>query len=262
MEHKKENWAAGDSYERYMGRWSWQAAQHFVKWLAVEPHQFWLDVGCGTGALTRAVVKIAAPQTVFALDPSVDFVKYARQRTEKAHFLAADALSIALRDNTFDAVVSGLALNFIPQPAQALRDMRRVVKPDGLVAAYVWDYAGKMEFLRYFWDAAIELDANAAPFDQAKRFPICQPDPLRQLWTEAGFRNVRIEPLDVATVFANFEDYWEPFMLGNFPAPKYVAALADVERNNLRDAVRAVLPFEADWSIHLISRVWAVRGYR
>ncbi len=258
----KERWAAGDAYEHFMGRWSWEVAQRFLTWLDIQPRQNWLDVGCGTGALTRAIAKFAAPHMVVGLDPSVDFVRYASQQTGEASFLASDGSAIALPAAAFDAVVSGLALNFIPQPAQALLDMRRVVKPDGRVAAYVWDYAGKMEFLRYFWDAAVRLDANAAPLHEGNRFPICQPDVLRQLWQEAGFRNVRVDALDVPTVFANFEAYWQPFTLGNFPAPKYAMGLADAQRNTLRGVVQSVLPVAADGSIHLIARVWAVCGQR
>lgn len=256
-----EQWAAGEVYEHFMGRWSREIASAFLEWLPHEAKQIWLDVGCGTGALATTIIASTHPQMVVGLDPSFDFVRYANHQTIEASFLVADASFLAIRNQIFDRVVSGLALNFMPRPEQALMEMRRVVKPGGVVAAYVWDYAGKMEFLRYFWDAALELDEKADLFHEGKRFPICQPEPLQQLWQQAGFHDIAVEGLDIPTIFENFESYWHPFTLGNFPAPKYVSSLDGRQRGNLRERVRASVPTESDGSIHLIARAWAVRGY-
>jgi SAM-dependent methyltransferase len=257
-----EHWAAGDAYEQFMGRWSWAVAARFLEWLNFAPGQHWLDVGCGTGALTRAIAAFTQPQAMVGLDPSWDFVQYAKQQTTEASFLVAEGGALAIGSETFDAVISGLALNFIPQPEQAITDMHRVVKPGGVVAAYVWDYAGKMEFLRYFWDAAVALDASAASLHEGKRFPICQSEPLRQLWQGAGFNTISVDALDIRTQFDSFESYWHPFTLGNFPAPQYVLSLDETQRNRFRDRLHTVIPTEDDGSIHLTARVWAVRGYR
>jgi len=257
-----EHWAAGDAYEQFMGRWSWNVAARFLEWLNRASNQRWLDVGCGTGALTRAISAVAEPRTVVGIDPSFGFVQFANQQPNKASYLAADAGALPVVDEAFDAVVSGLALNFMPEPHQALLEMRRVVKQDGLVAAYVWDYAGKMEYLRYFWDAAVELDAKAGALHEGRRFPICQPEPLNQLWQSAGLNNVKVDALEIPTVFDTFESYWKPFTQGRFPAPNYVSSLDETQRGDLRDRLCTALPTASDGSIHLTARVWGVRGYR
>lgn len=257
-----EHWAAGDAYEQFMGRWSWAGAVRFLEWLNREPDQRWLDVGCGTGALTRAIAEFTQPQSIVGLDPSWAFVRYARQHLSETFFLVADGSALAMKSGMFDAVISGLSLNFMPQPQQALADMRRVTRPGGVVAAYVWDYAGKMEFLRYFWDAAVALDASAAALHEGRRFLICQPEPLRQLWQGAGLHAVSVEAIDIHTPFDDFESYWQPFTLGHFPAPHYVSSLGDMRANRLRDHLRTRIPVQDDGSIHLIARIWAVRGYR
>jgi len=257
-----EHWAAGDAYEQFMGRWSRAVAVRFLEWLNRAPDQRWLDIGCGTGALTRAIAAFTQPQRLVGLDPSWAFVRYASQHLPEASFLVTDGSALAMKSEMFDAVISGLSLNFMPRPQQALADMRRVTRPDGVVAAYVWDYAGKMEFLRYFWDAAVELDANAAALHEGRRFPVCQPEPLRQLWQDAGLHTISVEALDIHTLFDDFESYWQPFTLGHFPAPHYVSSLDGRQANRLRDHLRASIPIQENGSIHLIARVWAVRGYR
>jgi SAM-dependent methyltransferase len=260
MAHQLEHWAAGAVYEQFMGRWSEAVAQQFLAWLNVPAQQTWLDVGCGTGALTRAIIQAAQPAAVVGLDASLDFVRYASQHIHAARFLVADGRALALSAQSADACVSGLALNFMPQPDYALLDMRRVVKPGGRVAAYVWDYAGRMEFLRHFWDAAVALDAAAAPLHEGQRFPICQPDALRQLWQQAGLQHVMVDPIDIPTVFPSFETYWQSFSLGNFPAPKYAASLNEMQRQQLREQLAGAVPVAADGTVHLIARVWAVQG--
>ena len=162
----------------------------------------------------------------------------------------------------YDAAVSGLALNFIPQPDQAVSEMTRVVKPDGIVAAYVWDYAGKMQLMRHFWNAATALDPLARELDEGHRFPICQPNPLRALFQNAGLRDVEVRPIEIATDFRDFDDYWTPFLGGQGPAPSYTMSLNAEQRSALRERIRAGLPFAVDGSIPLMARAWAVRGFR
>ena len=138
--------------------------------------------------------------------------------------------------------------------------MARAVRPRGVVAAYVWDYAGKMELMRYFWDAAIELDRAAFELDEGRRFPLCQPGPLTALFTQAGLRDVQVRSIDVPTRFRDFDDYWTPFLGGQAPAPGYAMSLNEERRGALRDRIRAKLPIASDGSIELIARAWAVRG--
>jgi SAM-dependent methyltransferase len=261
---RTEVWASGDAYEPYVGRWSRLVAREFLDWLALPPGRRWLDVGCGTGALSQIVLERAAPAEVAGVDPSEGYVGYARARTAdaRASFRVGDAQALPGPDASFDAVVSGLVLNFVPDPTRAAAEMRRVVRPGGLVGAYVWDYAGEMQLMRYFWDAAGALDPAARGLDEGRRFPVCRPEPLADLFRAAGLRDVEARAVDVPTVFRDFDDYWSPFLGGQAPAPGYCMSLPDDRRAALRERIRGALPSRSDGGIHLIARAWAVRGRR
>jgi SAM-dependent methyltransferase len=257
-----EVWAAGSAYEPYVGRWSRLVARDFIEWLALPPNSRWLDVGCGTGALTQEILARAAPAAVVGLDASDGFLAYARARTQdgRIRFERGDAQSLSFRDGEFDAVVSGLVLNFLARSDQALSEMLRVLRPRGTAAVYVWDYAGEMQLMRHFWDAAVSLDPLAEMLDEGRRFPICKPDRLIALFKECGFAQTECHVLDVPTVFENFDDYWSPFLGGQGPAPTYACALSQTQREALRERLRATLPAERDGSIRLTGRAFAVRG--
>ena len=257
-----EVWTSDRSYETYIGRWSRLVAPRFLGWLPARPGSAWCDVGCGTGALTHAILASQAPGRMLAVDPSEVYLAAARDGTTDPSFTAAagSATAIPAGDGEFDRVVSGLVLNFVPQPDAALAEMRRVARPGGLVGAYVWDYAEGMQLIRMFWDAASELDPAAAPLDEGRRFPLCRPDPLRALFAAAGLADVDVAPIDVPTVFAGFDDLWGPFLGGQGPAPGYCASLSEDGRNALRDRLRALLPAQPDGTIPLRARAWAVRG--
>ena len=160
----------------------------------------------------------------------------------------------------FDAAVMALVIHFVPDPAKGVKEMTRVVCPSGLVAAYVWDYARKMELMRYFWDAAVELNPKAADLDEGRRFQICKPDRLEALFRAAGLREVETTTIDVPTVFSDFDDYWSPFLGGQAPAPGYNMSLTEAERAALRELLHRRLPIRPDGSIHLVARAWAVKG--
>jgi SAM-dependent methyltransferase len=255
-------WAVGASYERFMGRWSRRAAAGFLTWLAPEPGGRWLDVGCGTGALTAAVLGAADPSQVAAVDTSAGFVAAARAVTTdpRAGFDVADARALPFGDDTFDVAASGLVLNFVPDPSAALAEIARVVRPGGTVAAYVWDYAEGMQLLRYLWDAATAVDPAAAALDEGPRFPLCHPQALAAAWTAAGLGDVGTAPVTVDARCTGFDDYWEPFLGGQGPAGSYVASLPEPRRRALADEVRRRLPVDADGSLPLTARAWAVRG--
>ena len=255
-------WTAGDAYEPYVGRWSRLVARDFLAWLEPTPSARWLDVGCGTGALTDSILGAASPAQVSSVDASADYVRYTRAGSldGRAVFLVADARALPLRPESVEAAVSGLVLNFVPQPEGAIAEMARVVRPGGNVAAYVWDYAGAMQLMRHFWDAAVELDAAAASLDEGRRFPLCRPDALEALWRGAGLLEVESRAIDVPTRFRSFEDYWSPFLGGQGPAPGYAMSLSAERRSLLRERIRARLPVGSDGSIDLIARAWAVRG--
>jgi SAM-dependent methyltransferase len=257
-----DSWAGGRTYDDYVGRWSRPVAREFVAWLDPQPGCRWLDVGCGTGALTEAVLLAAAPASVTGIDPSRDFVAYAaaRSRDPRADFRRGTATDIPLRDAAVDVVVSGLVLNFVSDRPAALHEMRRVTRRGGTVAAYVWDYAGEMQLMRYFWEAAIDRDAAAAAADEAARFDFCRPGPLRHFFVDAGLLAVEVAPIVVRTVFANFDDYWTPFLRASAPAPAYARSLDEDDRVALRESLRRRLPVGADGTIALHAGAWAVRG--
>ena len=258
----QETWASGAAYELYVGRWSRLVAREFLDWLAVAPGSRWLDVGCGTGALSQTILEISAPAHVKGIDRSDVHITYAQSHVQdqRASFDVGDAQALPDETARSDAAVSGLVLNFLPQPERAVREMARVVTPGGIVAAYVWDYAGKMQLMRHFWNAAVALDPDAFELDEGRRFPLCQPQPLRQLFHHAGLTQVDVRPIDIATDFQDFDDYWSPFLGGQGPAPGYAMALSDERRAALRERIRAGLPFAIDGSIPLVARAWAVRG--
>jgi SAM-dependent methyltransferase len=259
----KDSWASGDHYEPYVGRWSRLVAREFLKWLALPAGSQWLDVGCGTGALSQTILQFAEPAKIRGIDRSESFITFAREHVQdgRVQFEVGDAETLNVDSGTFDAAVSGLVLNFIPQPEQAVAEMVRATRSGGVVAAYIWDYAGRMQFMRHFWDAAAALDPNAVELDEGRRFPICQPDAFSQLFESTGLHSVEVRPVEVATVFRDFDDYWSPFLGGQGPAPSYLMSLSGERRTALRERIRAGLPFALDGSIPLVARAWAVRGY-
>jgi len=257
-----DRWVAGDAYETYMGRWSRRIAREFVRWLNPVSAGHWLEVGCGTGALTSAICDICQPASIVACDPSGSFVEHARKNLRDAHvsFVTAGADALPSRDGGFDAIVSGLVLNFLPDPGQAMTALRARLRPGGTIAAYVWDYADGMEFLRFFWEEAAAQATTAAGLDERKRFPLCSVPALESLFRSAGLAEVDTHGLKTPTDFTNFEDYWTPFLRGTGPAPSYAASLDPGNRELLRERLQQRLHTESDGSIVLTARAWAVRG--
>jgi SAM-dependent methyltransferase len=259
-----DRWATGDLYEPYVGRWSRVVAGEFLAWLGAPPSLDWLDIGCGTGALVEAIAERCHPRHLAGIDPSEAFLAFARQRLGpgRATLQQGDASDLSFPAATFDRVVSGLVLNFVPDPARAVAEMVRVARPGGEIALYVWDYAGRMQLMRHFWDAAVALDPRARDADEGRRFPICRPEALRGLLEAAMLTGVEVQALEIDTVFRDFDDYWTPFLGGQGPAPGYCMSLSEQARTRLRDTLRHSLVVQADGRIPLVARAWAVRGHR
>jgi SAM-dependent methyltransferase len=261
---KADTWAIGDLYQPFIGRWSRLVAPAFLGWLGLPAGKRWLDVGCGTGALSRTILEWSSPVSVHGIDPSQGYVTFAREKImdERITFSVGTIETLQLPGDSFDAVVSGLVLNFLPDPPRAIAEMKQLTRKGGTIAAYVWDYAEKMELLRYFWDAAAALDPAAVALDEGLRFPLCRPEPLKTLFTEAGLLSVDFRALDVSTRFESFDDFWAPFLGGQGPAPGYAMALSEARRALLRDRLRSELPISNDGSISLIARAWGIRGVK
>ena len=251
----------GAPYERYVGRWSRRVAPLFLDWLNQPPARRWLDVGCGTGALCEAILDRCAPASVTGVEPSEGFLQLARQNLgDRADLRQGSAAAIPLEAGSVDVVVSGLVLNFVPDPAAALAEMARVAAGGGTIAAYVWDYAGKMELMQHFWAAALELDPGVSGLVEGSRFPLCRPEALESLFAGAGLVEVAVRAIDIETPFASFDDYWQPFLGGQGPGPAYAMSLDGPARARLRDRLHEHLPAAADGSIALAARAWAIRG--
>ena len=264
MDAVKDRWAAGKLYEPYVGRWSRRVADVFLPWTRAPRRAAWLDVGCGTGALIERILATSSPRSVKGLDSSEAFLALADESIDdrRVSFALGDARQIPAPNDSFEVVVSGLVLNFVPEPAVAAAEIARVIKIGGVAAAYVWDYAGGMQMMRHFWNAAVALDPAAREKDEGRRFPLCTPEALRALWSHAGFRNVEVAAIDIETVFRDFDDYWTPFLGGQGPAPGYCMSLSEEGRERLRERLRYALPTAIDGSIPLYARVWAVQGRR
>lgn len=261
----KEAWKKGGSYEQYVGRWSRMVARIFLEWLTIPSGQTWGDVGCGTGALVESILAQCEPKSVVAIDSSEGFLAEARHRIsdERVRFEVADASALPWPNASCAATVSGLVLNFVPDPTAMVKEMLRVTQPGGKVAIYVWDYGGGMQMMRYFWDTALEVNPGDAALDEARRFPICQPEPLEALLRDAGLTSVAVRSIDVRTIFQDFDDFWLPFLGMQGPAPTYLASLNAETRDQIRDALEvrlATSSADGHGSIDLTARAWAVQG--
>ena len=262
MTHVRDQWAAGLTYEDFMGRWSRRLAPQFVSWLRSPRDVHWLDVGCGTGSLAHAICSHADPASVVGCDPANPFVEFAREHSRDARvsFVAAGVGSLPRRPGGYGSVTSLLALNFFPDSEAAVHEMRSIAAPQATVSACVWDYSDGMQFLRYFWDAAAAVDVAARELDEGNRFPLCRPDALTALFRGGGLSEVRCEPIEIATTFASFDDYWRPLLGGTGPAPSYVASLDADRRAILAGRLEETLGRGPGGTIVLTARAWAVRG--
>lgn len=246
-----------------MGRWSRRIAPPFLDWLGAPDGSDWLDIGCGTGALSAAILARCNPRSLISIDPSEDFVATARAsvRDRRVAFRVGDAQALAVEPASRDVVASALVFNFLPNREAALDEMRRVARAGATVGFYVWDYpGGGLEFVQAFWDAASALDFGARDLAEAGRFAFCTPQGLTDLMAGAGLMAIDCTAIEAPTVFSDFEDYWRPFTFGAGPAPGYCASLDPESRSRLEASLRESLPRREDGSIALKARAWAIKA--
>jgi len=255
--------ANAESYERFMGRWSRLMAVRLLDFAKVPDEGQLLDIGSGTGSLSFEIVQRKKGVSVVGIDRSSEFVAFANGRNPKpdrVKFKIGDAQRLPFADATFESSLSLLVFNFIPEPLRALQEARRVTRPGGVIAAAVWDYSREMRMLRTFWDAAAGIDERAGKFDEA-HMPLCRSGELLDLWRKVGLRDVQEQPLDIEMRFDSFEDYWQPFLLGQGPAGAYAASLDSGSLERLRTDLRGRLPMSiGNVSFVLPARAWAVSG--
>jgi SAM-dependent methyltransferase len=261
MMANKSMWA-GDSYDYLMGRWSRLMAPKFAGYAAVKDGDRVLDVGCGTGSLTRALLDVGPNVKVTAVDGSEDFIEIGRHNVadDRATFRQGDAQSLQYPTDTFDNCVSLLVMNFIPDAKSAVSEMRRVTRAGGTLAAAVWDYGDGMEMLRHLWDEAASIDETAGAKHEGN-MPLCREGELATLWSDGGLTNVDEDGLVIQMDFASFDDYWSPFLTGIGPSGSYVSNLDASTQTALKDRLRGKLTQgRDDESFSMTARVWAVRG--
>jgi len=251
------------AYEQFMGRWSRLVAPLLVEFADIGDLGRTLDVGSGTGSLTFAILKQKPHCSVVGIDPSEEYVSYAISRNtfgKRAIFEVGDAQKMRFGNATFEGSLSLLVFNFIPDPLKALRELQRVTKAGGRIAAAVWDYGKGMRMLRTFWDAAVSMDPDAEARDE-KHMPLCRTGELLELWKHVGLKTVEERSLEITSRFKNFRDYWDAFQLKQGPAGAYVASLDPSRLLRLRSEVKRRLGVSAEnQAFDLPARVWAVRG--
>jgi SAM-dependent methyltransferase len=260
---KPKMFADANEYERFMARWSRLVASQLVDFTGVPSRGRMLDVGSGTGALAFTLAERKPQAHVLGIDPSKEYAEYAKSKNpfpDRVSFETGDAQQLRVADASFDASLSLLVFNFIPDPLKALKEVRRVTKPGGRVSASVWDYGEGMKMLRAFWDGAAPLDSKAEKLDE-RNMPLCRAGELSELWRQAGLENIQEQPHVITMRFASFADYWDPFLLGQGPAGVYVKSLSRDQVQALSKEVKSrVSPSAENLPFELSARVWSVRG--
>jgi SAM-dependent methyltransferase len=245
---------AAEAYDRFMGRYSEPLAPLLADFARISSGQQVLDVGCGPGALTGELVRRLGSAAVCAVDPSEPFVAAARERFPEVKVHRASAEELPFPADAFDATLAQLVVHFMSDPVAGLREMARVTRTDGLVAACVWDHAGNEGPLSLFWQAARESDDDVA---DESHLPGTREGHLEELFEAAGLREVEGGSLTISVEHTTFEDWWDPFTLGVGPAGAHVAALSHEGRERLREGCRERLP---EPPFTLTARAWAARG--
>ena len=248
---------SGEAYDRYMGRYSRLLAPRLADFAGVESGWRALDVGCGPGALTQELARRLGAASVFAADPSAPLAAACAERVPGADVRVASAESLPWPDDSVDAALAQLVVNFLPDPGAGVAEMRRVVRSGGAVAACTWDYSDGMRMLRTFWNAALALDPGAP--DEGRTMPYQRPGELAALWQETGLDEVGTAALEVEAEYADFQDFWEPFLSGAAPGGAYCASLEPEHQAALREECRRRLG-DPQGPFRLRARAWAVRG--
>jgi SAM-dependent methyltransferase len=250
-----------EAYDRFVGRYGRELARALIDAAGVRPGRRAVDVGCGPGALTSELVALLGAEQVAAVDPSVPFVEACRSRHPGVDVEVAAAEALPFEDATFDHALAQLVVNFMKDPPAGVRELVRVTRPGGTVAAAVWDYAGEMTLLRRFWDAATARDPSAADRDEGRCMPFCTPDELGDLWSAAGLADVRVGPAVVTAGHDGFEDLWQPLELGVGPSGAYATSLPPERRTALKHEFRRRLGV-GDEPFRLTARAWIATGER
>ena len=252
--------AGTDVYHRFVGRYAPSLSAGMIEVTGVEPGLNVLDVGCGPGGLAGALAEVVGAENVSAVDPSEPFVELCRERLPGADVRLGTAEELPFADGSFDGAMAQLVVNFMNDAEQGVGEMRRVVKPGGVVAACTWDYQDKMTMLRAYWDAAHEVAPDdAGRFDEGKLMRFSTIEELEGLWRETGLESVEAGELWAHADYDDFEDLWSPFPSGIGPAGAFCASLEPERREELRAACARRLG-DPQGAFSLRARAWYALG--
>jgi ubiquinone/menaquinone biosynthesis C-methylase UbiE len=259
MPDPAHSFADAEAYERFMGRWSRAAGTIFLDWVAAPAGARWLDVGCGTGIFTELVVEKCSPAAIFAVDESRAQIDHACGRPigKRAQFRVADAQALPFADATFDVVAAALVINFVPDPLRTLSEMRRVARPGGIVAGYVWDFEPELSPSGPLRLAMGEIGADVPPIPGAKDSSL---GALSALFERTGLEAMATRTIEIVVSYPDFDEFWHSQMPSYSPATKMIAAMTREDRARLVAAVKARLPFAGDGSIAYSARANAIKG--
>jgi ubiquinone/menaquinone biosynthesis C-methylase UbiE len=249
----------GEAYERLMGRWSRLVGEVFLDWLHVPKNLRWLDVGCGNGAFTETLIGHCAPVTVIAIDPSDDQLAYARTRrsVKVAEFRVADAQKLPFANRSFDVALMALVISFLPDPAQAVAEMARVVRPGGWVATYMWDIPGGGAPTDPIY---VALESMGMTSVRPANPVVSRREAMQDLWENAGLESIETQVIRIPVAYSDFDDFWDSNTVLIGPQGKLIAGMSTSEREQLRTDLRERLPTASDGRIAYESFANAVKG--
>jgi ubiquinone/menaquinone biosynthesis C-methylase UbiE len=250
---------AADQYERFMGRWSRAIGDEFLDWLSPPRNARWLDAGCGTGVFSELIVQRCAPDSLVGIDPAPAQIDFARKTLPKLDFRVGDAMAMPLPGHDFEVVVTALVIHFIPDRAKAFAEMKRVARPGGLIAGYLWERTATTDFAPY----APMYRGVQHIVGEGMRSPLVPEASLEGMQASldaAGYREIAVTRIEASQTFKSFDDFWEVHTLAFHPVGKSIAKLNDGERGRLRDHMRATLPIAADGSITYPARSIAFKA--
>jgi ubiquinone/menaquinone biosynthesis C-methylase UbiE len=261
MSPSEQLFTDGAAYESLMGRWSRRVSKEFIQWIEPPGGCRWLDIGCGTGVFTEQVIRDCSPAAVVGVDPSAEQLAYARGRggLGAVEFQVGDAQALPYADNSFDMAVMALVVHFVPDPAKAVAEMWRVLRPSGSGTAYVWDYtrAGSPTAPLTTAMRAIGLQSPSPPSSQAT-----SQTALENLWLEAGFEEIETRAIDIPVEFADFEEFWQSMTLPVGPAGKAIVALSPDDRAQLRSVLEQQVPLTSGGRVVYKAHASAIKGRR
>ncbi len=242
----------GEAYEERNGKWSRVIGRDYMDWLAVEKGSRWLDVGCGTGALCEVILDHCAPEEFVGVDVAEAQLEYARSRhpDDRARFQMDDALSLSFGEDAFDAAVSALVINFLPDPVRMVAEMKGVVRPSGTVAAWTWDFARNRAVAQHISTAiSARRSADFKRVDSVQKADSTRPEAMERIFLDAGLENVRTISVETVVTYKDFNDYWVTNMGYKSTTSNFVSQLSDSDQERFKAEVQALVPFDADGTI-------------